>query len=82
MNTLHRDGKLHIAVYVDHAPPHFHVRTPEGESLVHISSLAEQRGGKANRKLLAKAITWALTHRDVIGTEWNRLNPEIPYDRR
>jgi len=28
VNTIYRDGKMKISVYADHAPVHFHVRTP------------------------------------------------------
>ncbi len=75
MNTLYRDGKLKIAVYVDHNPPHFHVMTAEGESLVAMATLAEIKTG-ANRKQLAKAIAWANEHRGELVAEWQRLNPE------
>lgn len=74
MITLHRDGNLKISIYADHNPPHFHVETPDGKSLVEIATLAEMRGN-APRKMLAKAIEWALQNRARIEIEWNRLNP-------
>lgn len=75
MNTLYRDGKLKIKVYADHNPPHFHVMTPDGESLIDLATLAEIQAG-ANRKLLAKAMSWAAAHRAELEAEWQRLNPE------
>ena len=45
MNTIYRSGKLKISVYADHAPPHFHVRTPEGDSTVDLQSLTVTAGG-------------------------------------
>lgn len=75
MNTLYRDGKLKITVYADHNPPHFHVMTPEGESLVDLATLTEIKTG-ANRKQLAKAIAWATQHHAELMSEWQRLNPE------
>lgn len=73
VNTIYRDGKLKISVYADHNPPHFHVRTPEGDSIVDLVTMAEI-AGSANRKLLVKAIEWAIAHRDMIEFEWRQLN--------
>ncbi|GAB3470842.1 DUF4160 domain-containing protein [Azotobacter salinestris] len=40
MATVRSDRNWKIKVYPDdHAPPHFHVQTPEGESLVEIDGL-------------------------------------------
>jgi len=71
--TLYREGNLKISVYADHNPPHFHVVTPEGESVVDLSTMMEIRSG-ANRKLVVKAIQWALKNQPLIEAEWNRLN--------
>lgn len=75
MNTIYRDGKMKISVYADHAPVHFHVRTPEGDSAVALATLAEL-AGNANRKQLAKAIAWALANKPLIQAEWDKLNGE------
>jgi hypothetical protein len=75
MNTLYRNGNLKISVYADHNPPHFHVRTPEGDSMIDLFSFVEIETG-ANKKQLAKAISWAITHQDELHAEWQRLNPE------
>ena len=63
VNTIYRDGKMKISVYADHAPVHFHVRTPDGDSAVDLVTMAEL-AGCANRKLLAKAILgrWPTNH--------------------
>jgi hypothetical protein len=73
MNTIYRDGKVKIAVYADHHPPHFHVITPDGESVIDLATMTETESG-ANKKLLSKAMAWALENRSVIEAEWNRLN--------
>lgn len=73
VNTIYRDGKMKISVYADHAPVHFHVRTPDGDSAVDLATMAEL-AGCANRKLLAKAITWALANKPLIQAEWDKLN--------
>ncbi len=75
MNTIYRDGKMKISVYADHAPVHFHVRTPDGDSAVDLETMAEI-AGTANRKQLAKAIAWALANKLLIQTEWDKLNGE------
>ena len=58
MNTIYRDGNVKISVYADHAPVHFHVRTPDGDSAV----------------ALAKAIDWAWANKPLIPAEWDKLN--------
>ena len=74
VNTIYRDGKMKISVYADHAPVHFHVRTPDGDSAVDLVTMAEL-AGCANRKLLAtKAIAWALANKPLIQAEWDKLN--------
>jgi len=73
MVTIHRIGNLSISVYADHAPPHFHVYAPGTESRIDLATLAEIEGD-VPRKALAKAIAWAMENRNLIETEWNRLN--------
>jgi len=73
LNTIYRDGKMKISVYADHAPVHFHVRTPDGDSSVDLESMAEL-AGFSNRKLLAKATAWALENKPLIQAEWDKLN--------
>jgi len=73
MNVVYRSGKLKISVYADHAPPYFHVRTPEGDSTVDLNALTVT-AGSANRKLLAEAIAWALDNRELLWAEWRKLN--------
>lgn len=75
VNTIYRDGKMKISVYADHAPVHFHVRTPDGDSAVDLATMGEL-AGCANRKLLAKAIAWALANKPLIQAEWDKLNGE------
>lgn len=75
MVTVFRTGKLKISIYADHAPPHFHVRTPEGDSVVDLMSLVEV-AGNANRKVLNQAIAWAFQeeNRRLLEETWRRLN--------
>lgn len=73
VNTIYRDGKMKISVYADHAPVHFHVRTPEGDSAVDLATM-DELAGHANRKLLVNAIAWALANKSLIQAEWDKLN--------
>jgi len=73
MSTIYRDGKMKISVYADHAPVHFHVRTPDGDSAIDLETMTEL-AGCSNRKLLAKAIAWAMVNKPVIQAEWDKLN--------
>jgi len=59
---------MKISVYADHAPVHFHVRTPDGDSAVDLATMAEL-AGTANRKQLAKAIARALANKPLIQAE-------------
>jgi hypothetical protein len=56
----------------DHVPPHFHIRTPDGEAQVRIDSLEVIRGD-LNRVDLETAIAWAPS-REALMVEWMRLN--------
>jgi len=49
------------------------VRTPDGDSAVDLATMAEL-AGCANRKLLAKAMAWALANKPLIQAEWDKLN--------
>jgi hypothetical protein len=69
-------GRVAICLYADdHAPPHFHVRTPDGEAQVRIDTLEMMRGS-IQRSDLDAAISWALVpeNRLAISAEWDRLN--------
>ena len=46
---------------------------PDGDSAVDLTTMAEL-AGSANRKLLAKAIAWALANKPLIQAEWDKLN--------
>lgn len=54
MATVHNDRNWKIKIYPDdHAPPHFHVQTPDGESLVQIDGLRVLGKGAEGRALKA-----------------------------
>ena len=74
MPTLARFGKLLIQMYPgDHAPPHFHVVTPEQEALVTLANL-EIYAGQIDRQSLKIAVEWAAANMDHLNSEWSRLN--------
>jgi hypothetical protein len=57
----------------DEMPPHFHVRTPHGDAKVRIGTLEIFRG-RLRRADIRTVIDWATKNREVLITEWNRLN--------
>jgi hypothetical protein len=73
VNTLYRERKVKIAVYADHAPPHFHVHTPEGDALIDLRTM-KVIAGTIDPKSLTLAISWAMQNRKLLETEWFRLN--------
>jgi hypothetical protein len=56
-------------------PPHFHVRTPDGEAQIRIDTLEIIRG-EIDRKDFAVALEWASEeqNRAALSAEWRRLN--------
>ena len=74
MATIHTESNWKIKIYPDdHAPPHFHVQTPDGESLVTIDGL-QVLGKGANPKALKFALLWAAQNLDVLHTAWRTHN--------
>lgn len=74
MATVHSTNGWKIKIYPDdHAPPHFHVQTPDGESLVTIDGMTVIGRG-ANPKALKAALTWASQHTDLLTRVWDEQN--------
>lgn len=74
MATVHNDRNWKIKIYPDdHAPPHFHVQTPDGESLVEIDGL-KVLGKGANPKALKEAIEWAKANTNKLSQVWLEQN--------
>ncbi|MGY2238303.1 DUF4160 domain-containing protein [Pseudomonas gingeri] len=74
MATLHSERNWKIKIYPDdHAPPHFHVQTPDGESLVLIDGL-NVLGHGADTKALKAALSWARTHTAELWRVWHEQN--------
>jgi hypothetical protein len=62
MATVQSDRNWKIKIYPDDpAPPHFHVQTPDGESLVQIDGFMVLGKG-AEPKALKAALMWARSH--------------------
>jgi hypothetical protein len=74
MATLHSERNWKIKIYPgDHSPPHFHVQTPDGESLVQIEGLVVLGKGAENKALKA-ALLWARAHIAELWQVWNEQN--------
>ena len=59
----------------DHAPPHFHVMSPETDVIIDLRTLTVVRG-RYKRTQLTNALAWAAEpgNRAFIEAEWRRLN--------
>lgn len=74
MPTLARFGSIVIRIFAgDHAPPHFHVVTPDHQALVRLSDL-QVMAGTIDRRSLEQALEWAAANGEFLGAEWRRLN--------
>ncbi len=71
MAIVHNDRNWKIKIYPDdHAPPHFHVQTPDGESLVEIDGLKVLGKGAEPKAALA----WAAQHTAELQQVWDEQN--------
>ncbi|MDH4582630.1 DUF4160 domain-containing protein [Pseudomonas sp. BN415] len=74
MATVYSDRNWKIKVYPDdHVSPHFHVQTPDGESLVEIDVL-KVLGKAAEPKALKAALVWAAAHAADLQRVWDEQN--------
>jgi hypothetical protein len=74
MATLESTDSWKIKIYPhDHPPPHFHVQTADGESLVDIATLLERRSG-ANKRALKAVLVWASHNHATLMRVWNEQN--------
>jgi len=74
MPCLYRLGKLKIVMYAgDHAPPHFHLRSPDSDCQVALSNLLPLEGVYDPRELAA-AIAWAADNMEILLAKWSELN--------
>ena len=74
MATVYSARNWKIKIYPDdHAPPHFHVQTPDGESLVAIDGL-EVLGRGANSRALKEAREWASANINQLYEVWHQQN--------
>ena len=56
----------------DHNPPHFHVRTADGDMSVRLSDFAAL-AGEVDRRAYREACDWVERHRDVMEEAWDEL---------
>jgi hypothetical protein len=74
MPTIMVLGSVKIQIFGDdHAPPHFHIVTPDGEALVRIADL-RILAGRVRSRDLRRALTWAGQHREELIDAWTRYN--------
>jgi hypothetical protein len=74
MPTLVKLGRVQIRMFADdHAPPHFHIWTPDDEALVLIEDLVVSRG-ILRKQDLEVAMAWARDNIDLLQEYWIKLN--------
>lgn len=74
MPTLIKLGRVQIRMFADdHAPPHFHIWTPDGEAIVLVDGLRLVRG-VLRKQDFEVATAWALNNMDVLQEYWTKLN--------
>lgn len=74
MPELVRLGKVVVRMFADdHAPPHFHVITPDGEVIIRIDDFVILQG-RISRRDVNVALEWAAANRGILENTWRRLN--------
>jgi hypothetical protein len=64
-------GIIITIYFMDHAPPHFHVRYNEYKASVSIETMVVTHG-VLPRRVLAMVREWAAAHQDELRTNWQR----------
>ena len=73
MPTIARIGNIKIQMFGDdHAPPHFHVRTPDRKAVIALADLEVLRGS-LRRSEFDTVVAWARQNQDRLENEWRRL---------
>ena len=62
-----------LMFFRDHNPPHFHVRTTEGEAQMKIDDLTLMEG-RVDRRAAAEARAWARGNRVLLERRWRELS--------
>ncbi len=67
-------GNVKIQIFGDdHAPPHFHIVTPDGEALVRLADL-RVIAGKIRSRDARRAIDWARENHEELKDAWQRYS--------
>lgn len=75
MGTLHRFGRLKIALYPgDHGVPHVHLIGPGCRCSLELESL-EVLAGSAPARQLRLAREWITANRRLVLAAWKEMNP-------
>lgn len=74
MPTIYHEGDVWICIYPDdHSPPHFHIRTTQGECQVSLADLTIMRG-TIRRQQYEVAMRWVAGNIALLRDAWERLN--------
>jgi len=76
--TIRRFATSKIAIYADdHSPPHFHIEGRGFRAVVEIETMAIRMGDARETR---EALAWARENREILRTEWARLNRKAERD--
>ena len=67
--------KIKVAIYPDHAPPHFHIFGPGWSVVVRIDNLVVTRGEGPSREI-GEVLTWAKDNDEFLQSKWTEFNEQ------
>lgn len=73
-------GILILMYYEDHAPPHFHARYGEFESLIRIDTLGILRGNLPPRAI-SLVMEWATIHQQELLRDWKLAEKHLRLEK-
>jgi len=81
MPEISRFYGLIISIHwIDHNPPHFHVRYAGNDASIAIHRVELLSGYLPNRAL-GMALEWAATHQEELVENWERARNQVPLSR-
>ena len=77
MPTIARLETCTIYIYAeDHNPPHFHVRSRSGDTVILLIEDLSIDEGSVDRRTLKEARDWASENKELLVSKWQEINPE------
>lgn len=81
MPKLHRIGSAQVVMYYgDHAPPHFHVKSHEGDAMIGLESGLPVLKGKIPSQLYREVKDWAAPRMEALEGCWSMAKQNVPVE--